>query len=96
MPSGSYSLSFIQDYIEYIIKKHETLTVIFPTHVYNRINNRLRFKMKKSKLVRIRNARNNNNIWQNKKIIDKTKNGEIVSRLEVVEMVLAQCNLVDN
>ena len=52
--------------------------------------------MKKSKLVRIRNARNNNNIWQNKKIIDKTKNGEIVSRLEVVEMVLAQCNLVDN
>ena len=44
------------------LKKHETLTVIFPTHVYNRINNRLRFKMKKSKLARIRNARNNNNM----------------------------------
>ena len=30
------------------------------------------------------------------KIIDKTKNGENVSSLEVVEVVLVQCNLVDN
>ena len=35
---GSYSVSNIQDYIEYIIKKHGTLT-ISPIHVYiNRIN----------------------------------------------------------
>ena len=39
---GSYSVSDIQDYIEYIIKKHETLTTILPIHVYNnRINKRL-------------------------------------------------------
>ena len=31
---GSYSVSDIQDYIEYIIKKHETLTTIPPIHVY--------------------------------------------------------------
>ena len=31
-----------------------------------------------------------------KKIIDKTKNGEKVSSLEVVEVVLVQCNLVDD
>ena len=31
-----------------------------------------------------------------KKLIDKTKNGEKVSNLEVAEVVLAQCNLVDN
>ena len=38
---------YIQDYIEYIIKKHETLTAIPPIHVYiNRINNRLVFKIK--------------------------------------------------
>ena len=30
------------------------------------------------------------------KIIDKTKNGENVPSLEVVEEVLVQCNLVDN
>ena len=40
-------MSDIQDYIEYIIKKHETLTAIPPIHVYiNRINNRLVFKIK--------------------------------------------------
>ena len=31
-----------------------------------------------------------------KKLIDKTKNGENVPSLEVVEVVLIQCNLVDN
>ena len=44
LPNGSYSISDIQDYIEFIIKKHETLTTIHPIHVYiNRINNRLVF-----------------------------------------------------
>ena len=41
LPDGSYSVSDIQDYIEYIIKKHEKLTTITFIHVYiNRINNR--------------------------------------------------------
>ena len=31
-----------------------------------------------------------------KKIIDKTKNGEKVPSLDVVEVVLVQCNLVEN
>ena len=31
-----------------------------------------------------------------KKLIDKTKNGEKVPSLEVVEVALVQCNLVDN
>ena len=47
LPDGSYSVSDIQDYTEYIIKKHETLTTIPPIHVYiNKINNRLVFKIK--------------------------------------------------
>ena len=33
MPDGSYPVSDIQDYIEYIFKKHETLTTIPPIHV---------------------------------------------------------------
>ena len=41
LPDGFYSVSDIQDYIKYIIKKHGTLTRIFPIHVYiNRTNNR--------------------------------------------------------
>ena len=31
-----------------------------------------------------------------KKLIDKTKNGENIPSLQVVEVVLVQCNLVDN
>ena len=47
LPDGSHSLSDIQDYIEYIIKKHEILATVPPIHVYiNRINNRLVFKIK--------------------------------------------------
>ena len=47
LSDGSYSVSDIQDYIEYIIKNHETLTKIPPIHVYIiRINNRLVFKIK--------------------------------------------------
>ena len=47
LPNGSYSVSDIQDYIEFIIKKHETLTTIPSIHVYiNNINDRLVFKIK--------------------------------------------------
>ena len=39
LPYGSYSVSNIQDYFQYIIKTQETLTVILLIHVYiNRIN----------------------------------------------------------
>ena len=47
LSDGSHSVSDIQDYIKYIIKKHETLPRIPPIHFYiNRINNRLVFKIK--------------------------------------------------
>ena len=47
LPDGSYSVSDIQDYVEYIIKKHKTLTTVPLIYVYiNRINSRLVFKTK--------------------------------------------------
>ena len=40
-------MSDIQDYIDYIIKKHETLSTTTPNHIYiNRVNNRLVLKIK--------------------------------------------------
>ena len=52
IPDCSYSVSDIQGYIEYIIKRHETLPTNTPIHIYiSRINKRLVFKIKdKSKL----------------------------------------------
>ena len=47
LTDGSYSVPDIQDYIAFIIKKHEALTTISPIHFcINRINNRLVFKIK--------------------------------------------------
>ena len=44
LSDGFYSVSDIQVYIEYIIKKYGALTKISPIHIYiNRINNRLVF-----------------------------------------------------
>ena len=47
MPDGSYSISDIQDYFEFIIKKHETLRENPPIQIYpNKIKNRIIFKVK--------------------------------------------------
>ena len=90
-------MSDIQDYIEYIIKKHETLTIIRPIHVYiNRINNRLVFKIKDGHKVELQTPETMKLFGSTKKLIGKTKSGEKVRSLEVVEVVLVQCNLVNN
>ena len=47
LPDGSYNISEIQDYFEYIIKKHETIGENVPILIYaNTINNRIVFKIK--------------------------------------------------
>ena len=47
LPDGSYNISEIQDYTEYIIKKHETIGENAPILIYaNTINNRIVFKIK--------------------------------------------------
>ena len=88
MPNGSYSVSEIQYYIKYIIKKHETLTKIPPIHVYiNRINNRLVFKIKDAYKLELQTPETMKLFGSTKKIIDKTKNWEKVPSLEVVKVV---------
>ena len=47
LPDGSYSIADIQDYFEFIIKKHETLSENPPIQIYqNKIKNRIVFKIK--------------------------------------------------
>ena len=47
LPDGSYSIVDIQDYFEFIIKKHETLSENPPIQIYpNKIKNRIIFKIK--------------------------------------------------
>ena len=47
LPDGSYSVSDIQDYFEYIIKKHEAIANNPPVQIYvNKIKNMIVFKIK--------------------------------------------------
>ena len=47
LSDGSYSVSDIPDYFEYIIKKHETIADNPPVQIYvNEIKNRIAFKNK--------------------------------------------------
>ena len=47
LPDGLFNISEIQDYIEYLIKKHETIGENAPILIYaNTINNRIVFKIK--------------------------------------------------
>ena len=48
LPDRSYSISDIQDYFQYIFKKHGEKTVILSMKIYlNQIENRIKFKIKK-------------------------------------------------
>ena len=74
MPDGSYSDSDIQDYIEYIVKKHETL-ITAPLHFYiNRINKRLVFKIKDGYKLELQTPETVKLFGSTKKIINETKN----------------------
>ena len=60
LPDGSYNISEIQDYIEYIIKKHETIGENAPILIYaNTINNRLVFKIKSGYKLELLPKKNN-------------------------------------
>ena len=97
LPYGSYSIADIQDYLEFIIKKHETLTENPSIQIYpNKIKNRIIFKIKTGYKIELLTPKTMKLLGSTKKEIDKDKNGENVPKLESVEVVLINCNLVKN
>ena len=97
LPDGSYNISEIRDYIEYIIKKHELIGEKAPILIYaNTINNRIVFKIKSGYKLELLTKERMKLLGSTSSIIDADKNSENVSRLENVEVVLVHCNLVNN
>ena len=87
----------IQDYFEFIIKKHETLTENPSIQIYpNKIKNRIVFKIKNGYKLELLTPETMKLLGSTKKVVDKDKNGENVPKLEIVEVVLVHCNLVKN
>ena len=97
LPGGLYNIRKIQDYIEYIIKKHETIGETAPILIYaNTINNRTVFKIKTRYKLKLLSKETMKLLGSTKDIIDSDKNSENVPRLENVEVVLVHCNLINN
>ena len=97
MPDRSYSISKIQDYIEYIIKKHEAIGENAQILIYaNTINNRTVFKINTGYKLELLSKETMKLLGSTKNIIDADKNSENVPKLENVEVVLVHCNLVNN
>ena len=97
LPDGSYNIREIQDYIEYIIKKHETIGENAPILIYaNSINNRIVFKIKTGYQLELLSKETMKLLGSTKDITDVDKNSENVPRLENVGVVLVHCDLVNN
>ena len=97
LPDGFYSISDIQDYFEFIIKKHETLTENPPVQIYpNKIKNRIVFKIKTGYKLELLTPETMKLLGSTKKDVNSDRNSENVPKLESVENVLVQCNLVKN
>ena len=97
LPDGSYSISDIQDYFEYILKKHSESVDNPSIRVYvNRIENRITFKIKSGYYLELLTTETMKLLGSTESKITEDKNGENVPHLEVVELVLVHCNLVNN
>ena len=97
LPDGSYSIADIQDYFEFIMKKHVILTDNPSIKICsNKIKNRIVFKIKNRYKLELLTPETMNILGSTKKVIGKDKNGENIPKLEIVEVVLIHCNLVKN
>ena len=85
LSDGSFSLFGIQNYFVHIIKKHEKLT-----------NNRIAIKIKTSYCLELLTSEKIKLLVRIKKRIMKDNNGENFPWLEVTELVLVHCNLLNN
>ena len=97
LSDGSYSVSDIQDYFEYILKEHSESVNNPSIRMYiNRIENRITFKMKSGYYLVLLTPETMKLLLSTESKKTKEKNGENVPHLEIVELVLVHCNLVNN
>ena len=97
LPDGSYSISDIQNYFEYILKKHsENVDNPSIKRYVNKIENRVTFKIKNGYYLELLTPETMKLLGSTESKITKDKNGENVPRLGIVELVLLHCDLVNS
>ena len=97
LPDGSYSASDIQDYFEYILKKHgEDIDEPSVQLYVNNIENRVKFKIKNGYSLELLTSETMKLLGSTENEITKDKNGENFPNLEITEVALVRCNIVNN
>ena len=97
LPDASYSVSNIQDYFEYILKKHRENIDNSSVQIYvNKIENWITFKIKDGYSLELLTPEIMKLLGSTENKITKDKNGENVPHLEIIEVVLVYCNTVNN
>ena len=97
LPDGSYSISEIQDYFEYILAKHSESVDNPSIKTYvNKIENSVIFKIKNGYYLELLTPGTMKLLGSTESKITTDKNGENVPHLEIVELVLIHCNIVNN
>ena len=97
LSDGSYSVSDVQDYLKYILKKHEKNTNKSSVQIYvNKIENWIPFKIKDWFSLELLTPETIKLHGSTKNKITEDKNGENVPHLEITEVVLVHCNIVNN
>ena len=96
-PNGSYSVSNIQDCFEYILKSMEKIIDNPSAKIYvNKIENRITFKIKNGYSLELLTPETMKLLGSTKNKITKDKNSENVPHLEITEVVLVHCNIINN
>ena len=94
-PDGSYLISDIQDYFQYVIKKDNTIADNSPVQIYvNKTKNRIFFQIRTDYKLELLSPETMKLLGSAKKDVDK--DGENAPKLESVEVALLHCNLVSN
>ena len=97
LPDGSYAVSSIRDYFEYFLKKHGKNIDIPSAKIYvNKTEERITFKMKNGYSLELLTPETIKLLWSTENKTTKDKNSENVSHLEITEVVLVHCNIVNN
>ena len=90
-------MSDIQDYFEYILEKYGEDIVKSSVQIYvNKIENRITFKIKNGYSLELLTPETMKLLGSTKNKITKDKNGENVPHLEITEVILVHCNIVNN
>ena len=94
LPDGSYSVSDIQDYFEYILKKHGENIDNPSVKIYvNKTENRITFKIKNGYSLELWTLERMILLGSTENKTTKHKNGENVPHPEIKEVVLVHCNI---